>query len=66
MKTNIKKKNTDLSEILRPFENQWVALSPDYTTVVSSGETLEEAASKVREEEREQVVFHKVLLSIRA
>jgi hypothetical protein len=30
----------DLSKILEPYENQWVALSPDYTHVVASGETL--------------------------
>jgi predicted RNase H-like HicB family nuclease len=43
------------------YENQWVALSPDYTTVMASGETLEEADANVPEGDRAQVVFHKVL-----
>jgi len=60
-KINIKKKNTDLSKILLPFENQWVALSPDHSAVVSSGTTLQDASAKVPDEERGQVVFFKVL-----
>jgi hypothetical protein len=51
----------DLSKILEPYENQWVALSPDYTTVVASGKTLKEAHAYVPEDERERVVFHNVL-----
>lgn len=38
-----------LKEILKPFENKWVALSPDETEVVSSGDTLTEAESKLNE-----------------
>jgi hypothetical protein len=51
----------DLSKILEPCENQWVALSPDYTHVVASGETLKDVHAKVPEDDREHVVFHKVL-----
>ena len=51
----------DLSKILEPYENQWVALSPDCTHVVASGETLKEAHAHVPEDERERVVFHHVL-----
>jgi tRNA uridine 5-carbamoylmethylation protein Kti12 len=51
----------DLSKVLQPYEHKWVALSPDYTQVITSGETLRETAAQVRAEEKERVVFHKVL-----
>lgn len=51
----------DLSKILKPHENKWVALSPDYERVVASGDTLKETAAQVKPDEREKVVFHKVL-----
>jgi hypothetical protein len=46
---------------LKPYENKWVAVSPDYVTVVASGGTLKEAHAHVPRGEREMVVFHKVL-----
>ena len=51
----------DLSKLLQPYENKWVALSPDYSRVIASGETLRETAAQVREDDKEQAVFHKVL-----
>ena len=54
-------KNNDFTTLLTPYENKWVALSPDYTTVVASGETLKEAHANVPPGERETVIFHKVL-----
>ena len=51
----------DLSKVLQPYENKWVALSPDYTKIIASGETLRETAAQVREDEKEHAVFHKVL-----
>jgi hypothetical protein len=51
----------DFTTLLKPYENQWVALSPDYSTIVASGETLKEAHAKVPKGERETVIFHKVL-----
>ena len=51
----------DLSKVLQPYENKWVALSSDYHKVVASGETLRETAAQVEEGERERVIFHKVL-----
>jgi hypothetical protein len=59
----MEKRNThdDLTTILKPYENKWVALSADYTTVVASGETLKEAHAHAPEGERETVVFHKML-----
>ena len=50
-----------LNVILKPFENKWVALSPDETQVVSSGDTLLEAESKLSEKERHEAVFFKVV-----
>ena len=54
-------KAPDLNVILKPFENKWVALSPDETQVVSSGDTLFEAESKLNEKERHEAVFFKVI-----
>ncbi|MFH1956350.1 MAG: DUF5678 domain-containing protein [Patescibacteria group bacterium] len=51
-------KNYDLRKILRPFENKWVALTPDNKKVIASGDTLNETASKV---EKKDVIFMKVL-----
>ena len=51
----------DFTTLLKPYENKWVALSPDYTQVVVSGETLKEAHARVLQGEREPVIFHKVL-----
>ncbi len=51
----------NLSELLRPYEDKWVALSPDYTRVVASGDTRKEVDASVKKEERETLIFHKVL-----
>ncbi|MDA2920479.1 hypothetical protein MYX76_13470 [Desulfobacterota bacterium AH_259_B03_O07] len=60
MKRN-SRKLTDLNKILKPFENQCVALSPDKKRVVSHGDTLREAVLGVKEEERGIVSFMRVL-----
>lgn len=52
------KKNYDLRKILKPFENKWVALTSDNKKVVSSGDTLNQAASGAKSK---NVVFMKVL-----
>lgn len=36
-------RNYDLSKLLKPYENKWVALSYDRREVLGSGKTLEEA-----------------------
>lgn len=51
----------NLAKILKPFENKWVALSPDYKKVLSSGKTLAETESKLNSKIAEKVVFHKVM-----
>ena len=38
----------DLSKILKPYHNEWVALSDDEKKVVGSGKTLNEAIKKAR------------------
>ena len=53
----------NLSKLLKPFANKWVALSPDYKKVISSGDTLENTAKKIKEIDREKVIFHKVIPS---
>ena len=51
----------DLSSILKPYENKWVALSSDRKAVIASGETLEETASKIDSSIKNKVAFSKVL-----
>lgn len=40
-------KPIDLSKILLPFENKWVALSENHKSVLASGKTLKEVTKKV-------------------
>ncbi|MBI4262083.1 hypothetical protein HY624_00995 [Candidatus Uhrbacteria bacterium] len=40
--------NHDLRDILKPYANQWVALSRDRTKVVSAGMTLKEVMRKIK------------------
>jgi len=53
-------KNSNLGKILKPYEEKWVALSPDKRRVVSSGDTLKETESKVNPKDLESVIFMKV------
>jgi hypothetical protein len=50
----------NLADLVRPFENRWVALTPDYSQVVASGETLEEVESRVEGKDLQRLVFFKV------
>jgi len=52
-------KSIDLSKILRPYENKWVALSLDYKKVLGSGKTLKEAKKKA-DKVGEKYLFLKV------
>jgi hypothetical protein len=66
MKNHVSQKNKivhypNLAQILKPYEHKWVALSPDYQRVISSGDTLARTREQVRENEREKVIFHKVI-----
>ncbi len=55
-----RKQKPNLAEITKPFENKWVALSPDKSEVVASGDTLEETESHLSPADIETVVFMKV------
>ncbi|MBI3273620.1 MAG: hypothetical protein HYZ69_00595 [Candidatus Colwellbacteria bacterium] len=54
-------KNRDLSGLLAPHLNQWVALSPDYQHIIASGNTLKDTVEKVGKEQKEKAIFHKVI-----
>ena len=54
-------KNKDLSKTLKGYENKWVALTPDYERVVSSGDELDETMSTVEQSQKDKVVFFKVI-----
>ena len=55
MKTDTK--NYDLRKLLKPYANQWVALSRDQKKVVANGKNLKSITTKV---ESKNVVFLKV------
>ncbi|MDP3764143.1 MAG: DUF5678 domain-containing protein [bacterium] len=50
----------NLSKILKPFVNKWVAISPDYKKIISSGNTLQELVAKVGGNKKD-LIFHKVM-----
>lgn len=52
-------KPIDLSKILLPYENKWVALSEDNKKVLGAGKTLEEAR-KQAEKTKKRFLFLKV------
>ena len=54
-------KQPDLSELLKPYENRWVAISDDGKRVLAEGKTLEEAISKLDKNQKDKASFMKVL-----
>lgn len=52
-------RNNDLSKILKPHENKWVALSYDYERVLGVGDTIQEAKRKAQAT-REPFIFIKL------
>ncbi len=52
-------KPIDLTKVLLPFENKWVALSQDQKKVLGSGKTLKEAANQA-EKTKKRYLFLKV------
>lgn len=52
-------KPIDLTKILLPYENKWVALSEDQKQVLGAGKTLKEA-EKVAERKTKRYIFLKV------
>lgn len=55
-----KLKLKDLSKILRPYHNEWVALSSDEKKVIASGKTLKEALKEAREKGMDNPIMTKV------
>lgn len=53
-----KLKPIDLTKVLRPFKDQWVALSMDYKKVLGAGKTLEQA-KKMADKTGEKYTFYK-------
>jgi len=53
-------KTRDLSKILEPFSNEWVALSEDEDRVVSHGKTVREVLEKAKESGVESPIITKV------
>jgi hypothetical protein len=54
-------KAPDLSELIKPYENKWVAFSSDYRQVLAAGDTLREVDEQLEGVKKEEAVFHKVL-----
>lgn len=52
-------KSIDLSKILKPYENKWVALSLDHKKVLGAGDSLKLAREKA-EKKAERFVFIKL------
>ena len=42
----------NLTKVLKPFENKWVALTRDYKKVIDYGDTLNEVTSKIKKNEK--------------
>lgn len=54
-------KAIDLSGILRPYENKWVALSNDYKEILASGTSLKEVTQKCKKKNCVKPIYFKVL-----
>lgn len=52
-------KEFDVSQLLKPYENKWVALSEDHREVLGAGDSLEEAERQA-EATRQRYVFIKL------
>lgn len=55
-----KQKTKDLSKILRPYSDEWVALSKDETKVVGSGKNLKQALEQAEKNGEEKPIITKV------
>lgn len=53
-------KDQEHVEALRKFAGKWVALSPDRSTVVASGDSIEELDSKLDQTQQETLLVMKV------
>ncbi len=48
-------------EILKPYKDKWVALTPDFLQVSASGDSLEETRSKLDEKAKSESFFMRVV-----
>jgi hypothetical protein len=53
-------RNYDLTTLLKPYENKWVALSFDYRRVLGVGDTLAEAKRNAQQSSKERFVCIKL------
>lgn len=53
-------KTIDLSKILEPYSNEWVALSIDEKKVIASGKTVKEALQKAKQKGENSPILTKV------
>lgn len=60
MDTKAKLRTIDLSKILKPFQNKWVALSRDHKKVLASGTTVSQVV-KNAEKTGQAYILHQVL-----
>jgi len=54
------KTTIDLSKILKPYSNEWVALSEDEKKVVASGKTVKEVLQKAKVKGENSPILTKV------
>lgn len=58
--TKKKVQKKDLSKLLRPYENMWVALSKDNTQVIRAAKTLKVLLDQLGREDHRKFEFMKV------
>ena len=54
------KTTIDLSKILKPYSNEWVALSEDEKRVVASGKTIKETLQEANKKGEKSPIITKV------
>ena len=50
----------NLTRLLKKFSSGWVAITPDYKSVVTSGRTLKEVTNRVKKMERDDAILMSV------
>jgi len=53
-------RKNDLSEILKPYDNMWIALSKDNSKVIEAGTTLKQLFKKLKGKDVREFEFMKV------
>lgn len=61
MKQRNSRNPQDISDILGPYENKWVALSPDGRKVNASAQSLEELEKKLNKAGDKDSIYTRVL-----